>query len=743
MKNFLGTPLTAAGLLLSLGLSACGGGGSSAVSGGGSINGGGGGSITPQTCTAPGGGVQLSSAATGFTVTSNPSGLVVTLNSTNVGSTPVTVTASVSNSLQTLTIDPTGSCFQVQFTDNGSGSTQPLFFNKVAYTAGQVNVASIQSALRSTSSSDTTNLVSRGPARFSGMPGVDQSQVYVHYSASALRSAGRSAQSVASSAGARSTMQIAVNGDDVLHAVPVPSGQSVDAFASVMRSQTGVTKVEPVHLRYHATTVAANPNDCHFGAANVESACSALIGKQQQWDMTQIGAPNAWAYFSPTFGLALSKPGKIAIIDTGFDCNATANLNDLVTNVVFAESIVGGVTGTPGTGTGCSALDTDGHGTNVAGIADAATNNNFGFAGVGANAQLYIYRIFPAGVNQSASTADEAAAINDAVNTRHVNVINLSLGSAAATGPDVGEQAAIQAAINAGVTVVAAAGNDGNPSVDYPGAYAGVVSVGATSIADGQPNGRGNTNGSAASPVEYIASYSNWGPNLSVVAPGGDPVNNNDSDNLHWITNLYSTGDTTAGDTCTPSSQPDGVCAAKFAGTSQATPHVTGAVALMLSLNPSLSPAQVMQVLQSTADDICSVASFACPSGAIMEGKGRLDVYRALASVKGDPSPPAYKPATTQFIAFAYSGTFSFGGTPPIIDATFTKGIPIGASGTFQIGDVPASTNAYKIGVWYNAAGNGVLSAGDSFGSVSCSGQTTCSAASNITISRVTTGQSF
>jgi subtilisin family serine protease len=710
------------------------------ASGGGSINGGG---TNVQTCTAAGGGVQLASAATGFTVTSNPSGLVVTLNNgaatTNVGSTPVTVTAAVSNSLQTVTVDPTGSCFQVQFTNNGSGGSQALFFNKLAYTAGQVNVASIQSALRSTSSLDTSNLVARGPARFAGLPGVDQSQVYVHYSASALRAAGRSAQSVASSVGARSTTQIAVSGDDMLHAVPVPAGQSLDAFSSAIRSQAGVTKVEPVHLRYHAVTTAVSPNDCHFGAEVVDTTCTGLIGKQQQWDMTQIRGPNAWAYFGGTPFAA--KTSKIAIVDTGYDCNAT--VDNLTTNVVFAESIIGGTPGAPGTSSGCSALDTDGHGTNVAGIADAVTNNANGFAGVGANARLFIYRIFPAGVNQSASTADEAAAINDAVNTQHVNVINLSLGGPAATSFDAGEQAAIQNAINAGVSVVAAAGNDGNASIDYPAAYTGVISVGATSLADGQINGRGNTNGSAASPVEYIASYSNWGPNLTIVAPGGDPNTGSDNDNLHWITNLYSTGDTTAGNTCTPSGQPDNVCAAKFAGTSQATPHVTGAVALIAAKNSGLSPAQVLQVLQSTADDICSVASFACPSGPIMEGKGRLDIYRALAAVTNDSNPPAYKPVTNQFIAFAYSGTFAFGGTPPIINQTFTKGVPIGSTGAFQMGDVPASTGAYKIGVWYNAAGNGILSAGDSFGFANCSGQTTCSAASNITISRVTTGQSF
>jgi len=753
VKYFVGAPLIAAGLVLSLGLSACGGGGggSAAVSGGGSSgsgNSGNTGSNTVTSCTASGGATPLSTSATSFNVTSNPSGLVVTLNNgtatANVGSTPVTVTLTASILVQTITIDPTGSCYQVQVTANGSGTAQALFFNKAAYTAGAVNVASIQSALRSTSSIDTSNVATRARAHFSGAPGIDQANIYVHYSVSALRAAGRSAQSIASSAGARSTMQIATTGDDELHAVAVPAGQSVDAFTSTMRGQTAVTKVEPAHLRYHATTP-VNPNDCHFGASG--STCNPgppnnLIGIQQQWDMSQIFAPYAWAYFGTTPAAAFAaKTSKIAIVDTGWDCLHTNATDDFTPNVVFEAYYNSGLKGSSMSPFTCIAEDTDGHGSNVAGIADAATNNGNGFAGVAANAQLYIYRIFPPGVNQSASTTDEAAAINDAV-TRGVKVINLSLGSPASSGPDAGEQAAIQGALNAGVSVVAAAGNDGNSSVDYPAAYSGVISVGATSLADGQLNGRGNTNGSVVSPVEYIASYSNWGPNLTIVAPGGDPGSNgNDSDNLHWITNLYSTGDTTAGNICNPGSQPDRVCAAKFAGTSQATPHVAGAVALMIAANASLSSPQVLQILQSTSDDICSKASYACPSGTIMEGKGRLDVYRALGAVLGQSVP--YTPVVNQFLAFAYTNTVPVGGTPVPINTNYKNGIPIGASGIFQMGDVPQSATSYKIGVWYNAAGNGVVTVGDSFGFVNCSGQTACSAASNISVARVTAGQSF
>lgn len=378
------------------------------------------------------------------------------------------------------------------------------------------------------------------------------------------------------------------------------------------------------------------PNDCHFG---VSATCNGAVDTvtSQQWDMTQISAPAGWGYVQS----GVLKPGnvKIAVIDTGWDCTHTGATDDESANVQYEEAFYSG-TGVAQNGKGdgpavgtaftCVAEDTDGHGSNVSGIADAVTNNAVGFAGVAFNAQLYEYRIFPSGVNQSSSTADEAAAINDAV-SRGVQVINLSLGG---SGTNSVEQTAITNAIAANVTVVAAAGNTGANSLLCPACYTGVISVGATALADGKPNGAGNSNGTAAAPVEYIASYSNYASNLSLVAPGGDPVSS-DTDTLHWITNLYSTGDVTAGSTCTPSKQPDNTCVALFAGTSQATPHVTGAAALLLARTPSLVPSVIAADLQTTADNICGNSTYSCPKGTSQQGNGRVNVQRALNLVLG------------------------------------------------------------------------------------------------------------
>jgi subtilisin family serine protease len=669
-------------------------------------------------------------------VTSNPSGLSVLLDGSSVGNTAVNVQPGPAAFNHTIVVAGT---YSVTVAQTQNGGTQSIFYNQASDTSGSLNASSIQSVLRDMQGTRAipAGAAIRLPVRIAGRTGLSQTMLYVHYSRAALQAAGRRSDDVERAVGAAQSAQIGTNGDDQLNAVAVPAGRSVDDFAASLRAQSGVTSTEPVHLRYAVGTTPKYPNNCHFGApGGLDATCPNLVGSNQQWDMLGIAtsttagtfAPNAWAYSG---AINSGSNVKIAVIDTGYDCAHAGAADGLTANVAFQESIISGVVNT---GT-CAAQDTDGHGTNVSGVADAVTNptSGVGFAGVAWNASLLEYRIFPPGQDQSAATSDEALAINDAV-SRGAKVINLSLGGSESLGVDTGEQTAVEQAIAAGVTVVAAAGNDGATTVDYPGAYAGVISVGASAIADGQANGAGNTNGSATAPIEYVASYSNFGPGLGLLAPGGDPNGSNDGDTLHWVSNLYSTANSTS--PCRPSGQPDGICAVEFAGTSQATPHVSGAVALMLAVKSSLSVSAITNYLFSTADDICRQASYSCPASTTQEGHGRLNLYRLLAAVTGDSSPPSYKPATNQFIAFAYTNSGSTG-APKIIDVTYPNGVPVSSSGTFRIADVPAGTTSYKIGVWYNLAGNGVVSPGDDFGAVSCSGSGPCSA-SNITLTKLT-----
>jgi subtilisin family serine protease len=243
--------------------------------------------------------------------------------------------------------------------------------------------------------------------------------------------------------------------------------------------------------------------------------------------------------------------------------------------------------------------------------------------------------------------------------TNGANVISMSFGGgscmAGGVDPDPVEAAAITEALNHDVVVVAAAGNDGiGTKPEAPACDAGVIAVGASALADGNADGThaAGVLGSAATPVEYVASYSNVGgsqmPGIAsawgIVAPGGDAASDMDYDNLHWIENIWTSTPfmATAGDMSFEGECTDDYpystamlapvdCRTLIEGTSMATPHVAGAAALILSVNASYqSPTLMKQLLCTTADNISD------PS----QGCGRLNVYRAMAHAVGDTNPP-------------------------------------------------------------------------------------------------------
>jgi subtilisin family serine protease len=322
----------------------------------------------------------------------------------------------------------------------------------------------------------------------------------------------------------------------------------------------------------------------------------------------------------------------------------------------------------------------------VSGIAAAAWNNSLGFVGAGGESSIWAYRVFPtpddtcagdSGDDQcSADTADIASAIKDAV-SNGAKVISLSLGGGNCVTPsgnnpsgdsDFTEGTAIQNAISHNVIVVAAAGNGGTAGLSAPACDTGVIAVGATSLDDGQRNESGHTVGTQLTPIEYVASYSQWGSPASnlnsisawgIVAPGGDPYgpcttqDNCDPDELHWIQNIWTTTPFQSGPTdysftayrppgpyyCTNdypndtlTTSPD--CRTEIAGTSMATPHVAGAVALILAATgtsgPYATPSKMKELLCTTADDIRDPH----------QGCGRLNIYRAMAKALNDPILP-------------------------------------------------------------------------------------------------------
>jgi hypothetical protein len=120
-----------------------------------------------------------------------------------------------------------------------------------------------------------------------------------------------------------------------------------------------------------------------------------------------------------------------------------------------------------------------------------------------------------------------------------------------------------------------------------------------------------------------------------------------------------------------------------------------------------------------------------------------LNAHRALAIVANDPSPQpaAPLPSNVQFVAFAYDNTG--GTTPHILDETYPKGVPVSSTGTFRIADIPgAAAGTYKIAVWADLNGDGVVDAGDYFGVVSatCAATGPCAHANAISAGLVPAG---
>lgn len=664
---------------------------------------------------------------------STPSGIAVFIDGVQAGTTPFTSSPTFRSTPHTVTFGTGSNPYTVTLDQTANGS-KTIYYNSVVDT-GSTSVTGNQSSTRQSQS--FAGELRRGMRSVSQAPPVVTTGVYVRYDSAKLTS--RTIAKIEADAGAESATDVlssvaAIRG----RVVRIPAGGDLAALTARLTQEAAVAGVYPLHQRVPLAAPQQTTNDPYFAGTGTSRAIS--CGMTCQWDLRQIRADYAWFYTK-------GQNAKIAVLDTGLDLGSADFPSS---HIAFSATTVGGSVRTS-TGAGQNnpsypaAQDTNGHGTNVSGIAAASSGDGVGFASVSYGAALYIYRIFPPATassdQQSASTADEAAALTDAV-SRGVDVINLSLGApqfdpSTGTGYDQAEHDAIAAALAAGVVVVAAAGNESAGTLDFPGAYDGVISVGASSLADGVPNGSGKSGGSPGSPIEYVASYSNSGPGLSVVAPGGDPGGTGDNDINHWIFNNSTNTAAFQADQCLPATLPD-VCKALFAGTSQATPHVAGAVALVqsaLRLNgkSTLTAAQMKTLIEGTADNLNDPR----------QGHGRLNVVRAIDSALG--VSPTFLPTIStpaQFVAFAYTNSGQVNVKPAIANVFYTNGVPVGTNGTFRIADILPSTGTYRIGVWFDANGNGKVDAGDQFGAstLTCSGQAPQCKPGTITVTVVPSG---
>ena len=255
------------------------------------------------------------------------------------------------------------------------------------------------------------------------------------------------------------------------------------------------------------------------------------------------------------------------------------------------------------------------HGTHVAGTVAARTNDASGVAGSGWSTRLQAVRVLGVGGGSFTDVLEAllwSAGLPVAgvpTNPTPARVANLSLG-----GPvpcSAAFQDAVDLVVAAGTTVVVAAGNAAvDAGGEFPANCSRVIAVGATD--------RGGER----------AWYSNYGARVDLMAPGGE-VDASAQDGVYSLWKNDTTG---------------AFSHAYAQGTSMAAPHVAGVVALMLDLEPDLSPEDVLALLRLTARPLTSSACTAdldvvLPGDAC--GAGLIDAAAALASVGVTPPPPS------------------------------------------------------------------------------------------------------
>ena len=325
----------------------------------------------------------------------------------------------------------------------------------------------------------------------------------------------------------------------------------------------------------------------------------------QQWDLFDptagVRAPAAW---DRSTGAGV----RVAVIDTGVRPHA-----DLVGNLLpgynfISDSFVSG--GPPGSGrsndasdlgdavtanycgTGSQASNSSWHGTHVSGIVAATAGNAVGVTGVAFNAKVVPLRVLGRCGGYSSDIADAIVwgagipVLGVPVNPNPAKVLNMSLGGDGFCGTTL--QTAISAARAKGAVVVVAAGNyNADASTTFPANCSGVIAVAATGKSGGK------------------ASYSNFGSNVTLAAPGGDSG--------AGILSTLNAGATT----------PGADSYAFYMGTSMATPVVSGVVALMFAVNSSLTPDQVTTMLKASARPF--------PAPCVKCGAGIVDANAAVA----------------------------------------------------------------------------------------------------------------
>lgn len=349
------------------------------------------------------------------------------------------------------------------------------------------------------------------------------------------------AQQIIAALGARDAGEIPEIG---IHVLDLPSGASESNAVNAFQARPEVEFAELDRLLPPQQVV---PNDPLY----------------PPWFLLKISAPDAWTITTGSSNII------IAILDTGVE----ATHEDLVAKLVPGRNIYNNNDDTS---------DIYGHGTPVAGVAAAASNNGLGVASVAWNCRIMPIRVSD---NTGAASASDIASGLTWAADHGARVANVSYY---VTGSKTVSSGAKYFQSKGGV-VTAASGNYGNFETAQDDPY--ILTIGATD------------------PQDNLYSYSSYGNNLDLVAPG------NNTTTLRG--GLYGAG----------------------GGTSFAAPVVAGVAALIFSVNPALTPAQVETILKQNADDLGD------PGWDVRFGSGRVNAARAVSSAPvfqdiPDTTPP-------------------------------------------------------------------------------------------------------
>lgn len=365
----------------------------------------------------------------------------------------------------------------------------------------------------------------------------------------------------------------------------VPPGQEWAVMEQLLQ-EPSVAFVTPNWLVFAATPPRVESEEAAADTAIAKPEQPFLINdpkyEEAQWYLQRINASRAWslAYAADGFAAALETV-QVAIVDSGIDVNHPEFRGRRLPGYNYLSP-------------GAEPVDDYGHGTHVAGLIGAVANNASGIAGVAPKVKVDVRKVLNSSGQGTISNVSKA--IRDATDNGAA-IINLSLEVCTS---DPVMKSSIQYAHSKGVLIIAAAGNNrcpkANPGdvaapVSYPAAYDEVIAVAATGYNDKR------------------TSYSNIGAALDLAAPGGES-------SLSMLSTWP--GGVKCRDNTTVLPQSD-YCTAE--GTSMAAAVVSGAAALIKSVQPGYTAEQIRDLLRETA---------VLSESETLVGSGRLDIHTSL-----------------------------------------------------------------------------------------------------------------